>query len=190
MALSKWVLLSCSGMGDNIFNSWIGNYRFGVLAVPNRQHYPIVILLPVSGGDSPSASGSAQRVEASPFTSPLSTTSAPQSHNPMPRFMLWAEPIFLRAGSFISLSICFFHWASLCSCQWFPFVLRQDLCVSQAGHLTCYVAQAGSKSWSSYLSQVLELQVYTIIPVPLNLNSIRERTCVPFPIPCSLHHQT
>lgn len=104
-----------------------------------------------------------------------------QSHNHMPCFMLWVEPIFIRTGSFISLSLCLFHWASLCSCQWFPFVLRQDICVSQAGHLTCYVAQAGSKSWSSYLSQVLGLQVYTIIPMPLNLNSIRERMCVPFP---------
>lgn len=58
LALSKWVLLSCSGMDDNIFNSWMGNYRFEVLAVPNRHHYPIVILLPVSGGDSTPASGS------------------------------------------------------------------------------------------------------------------------------------
>lgn len=150
LALSKWMLLSCSGMDDNIFNSWMGNYRSEVLAVSNRHHYPIVILLPVSRGDSPPASGSAQRVEASSFSSPLSTPSAPQSHNHMPCFMLWAEPIFLRTGSFISLSLCFFHWASLCSCQWFPFVLRQELCVSQAGHLTYYVAQAGSKSWSSY----------------------------------------
>lgn len=40
LALSKWVLLSCSGMGDNIFNSWIGKYRFGVLACTQPPTLP------------------------------------------------------------------------------------------------------------------------------------------------------